>query len=448
MTLEALDRARGEDAPVGTAITHAGSDRGTPTLVPVERYLSAEFAAREQASMWPNVWRIACTLDHVAEPGDFFEHRVGDVSVIVVRGDDGVLRAFQNVCRHRANLLCTGSGQGLTELRCGYHRWSWSLDGRLREVPSRKGFGKLRNDEFPLFPAAVDSWGPLVFVHLDPDAAPLLDQLEGMPDHAAWIGLDDFRATFMVTMPVAANWKTVVDTFSETYHVQGLHREMLGSMDDIDAPQTVWGHTSMSTQRYGIPSPRFADGLDDQTIWESFVLTQGGRMGVAEAGTVPEVPDGATLSDVITERIVAHQAANGVDLSRFDPDQMLTLIQYNLFPNATVLVTPDLLSVLFATPGPDPDHAFMTAINFTRAAGPDAPRTRPVDVAVGEGEVSLGFVLDADVSVAPRVQRGFHQPGFTHLVLSSEECRIVNTHRNLERYLGIAPSELSGGPAA
>ncbi|MEI8001753.1 MAG: aromatic ring-hydroxylating dioxygenase subunit alpha [Actinomycetes bacterium] len=448
MTIEALDRARGEDAPVGTAITAAGSDRGSPTLVPVERYLSAEFAARELERLWPRVWQVACSVDHVAEPGDYYEHRIGDLSVLVVRGADGVLRAFQNVCRHRANLLCTGSGQGLTELRCGYHRWAWNLEGALREVPSRKGFGRLRNDEFPLFPASVDTWGPLVFVNLDPAAAALLGQLEGMPEHASWIGIDDFRATYMVTMPVAANWKTIVDTFSETYHVQGLHREMLGSMDDIDAPQTIWGHTSMSTQRYGISSPRFADGLDQQSIWESFVLTQGGRMGVAEPGAVPEVPAGQTLSDVITARIVAHQGANGVDLSRFDPDQMLTLIQYNLFPNATVLVTPDLLSVLIATPGPDPDHAFMTAISFTRAAGPDAPRSRPVDVRVGEGEVSLGFVLDADVSVAPRVQQGFHQPGFTHLALSSEECRIVNTHRNLERYLGIEPSELSGGPAA
>ena len=308
----------------------------------------------------------------------------------------------------------------------------------------------LKNTRFGSAPEqpSVDTWGPLVFVNLDPAAAALLGQLEGMPEHASWIGIDDFRATYMVTMPVAANWKTIVDTFGETYHVQGLHREMLGSMDDIDAPQTIWGHTSMSTQRYGISSPRFADGLDQQSIWESFVLTQGGRMGVAEPGAVPEVPAGQTLSDVITARIVAHQGANGVDLSRFDPDQMLTLIQYNLFPNATVLVTPDLLSVLIATPGPDPDHAFMTAISFTRAAGPDAPRSRPVDVRVGEGEVSLGFVLDADVSVAPRVQQGFHQPGFTRLALASEECRIVNTHRNLERYLGIEPSELSGGPAA
>jgi len=105
---------------------------------------------------------VACTVDHVAGPGDYFEYRVGWLSILIVRGDDGELRAFQNVCRHRGNILCEGAGNGLTELRCSYHRWSWDLAGRLREVPSRKRFGALRNDDFPLLGARVGTWGPLV----------------------------------------------------------------------------------------------------------------------------------------------------------------------------------------------------------------------------------------------------------------------------------------------
>ena len=447
MVLEALGTARGEDAPVGTAITAAGSAHGSPTMVPAERYTSPDFAARELDRMWPRVWQVACTVDHVSDAGDYFEYRVGPFSVLIVRGDDGALRAYQNVCRHRGNQLCTGAGSGLTELRCGYHRWSWSLDGRLREVPSRKGFGALRNDDFPLFPASVDTWGPLVFVNLEPAASPLTEYLEAVPGDLEWMGFDDFRGEVLVSMPVSANWKVVADGFSETYHVQGLHREMIASMDDIDAPQRVWGHTSKSSQRYGVPSPRFRDGLDDQTVWDSFVLTQGMRMGVTEVGPAPAIAAGETIGDVIAARIRAAQSAKGVDLSRFDTDQMLTLHQYNLFPNTTVLAMPDLLSVLCAKPGPDPDHAEMVAISFRRVASADAPRTRAMDVVLGEGEADLGLVLNADVSVAPAVQRGMHQPGFTHLALSSEECRVINTHRNLERYLDIEPSELTGGPA-
>src|SRR5262249_49849575 len=155
--LEAIRKARSEDAPVGTAITAAAAGRtaNEPTRVPKSRYLSPEFAALEQERMWPRVWQIACTVDHVSEPGDYFEYRMGERAILVVRDLEGALHAYQNVCRHRGNLLCGGSGHGLEELRCGYHRWCWGLDGRLREVPPRKGFGVLRNDDYPLFPASV-----------------------------------------------------------------------------------------------------------------------------------------------------------------------------------------------------------------------------------------------------------------------------------------------------
>jgi choline monooxygenase len=282
-------------------------------------------------------------------------------------------------------------------------------------------------------------------VNLDPDAMPLAEYLEGVPADLAWMGFDDFRGEALVTMPVAANWKVVADGFSETYHVQGLHREMIASMDDIDAPQEVWGHTSKSSQPYGVASPRFRKGLDDQTIWESFIVTQGGRMGVDEVCPMPELAPGQTLQDVIAAGIRKVQADRGVDLSRFDSAQMLRLHQYNLFPNSTVLVTPDLLSVICGRPGKTPDEAEMVMMNYTPVEA-GAPRTRPFDVTVPAGEADFGYVLNADVSIAARVQRGLHQPGMTHMALSSEECRVINTQRNLERYLGIEPSELSGGP--
>ena len=91
--------------------------------------------------------------------------------MLIVRGDDGILRAFQNVCRHRGSELCSGSGADLAEIRCPFHRWTWELDGRLREVPSRREFGVL-NDDYPLIGVQVDTWGPMVFVNLDPEAEP------------------------------------------------------------------------------------------------------------------------------------------------------------------------------------------------------------------------------------------------------------------------------------
>ena len=153
--------------------------------------------------MWPRVWQVACSVDHVASAGDWFEHRAGTTSVIIVRGGDGMLRAFQNVCRHRGNLLCEGAGEGLTQLQCPFHHWTWDLEGHLREVPSRKTFGTLRNDDFPLVPVHVDSWGPLVFVNLDPGdtVEPLADYLEGVPADTAWARLDEFRCQVTARIP-------------------------------------------------------------------------------------------------------------------------------------------------------------------------------------------------------------------------------------------------------
>jgi len=206
-----------------------------PVRVPASRYTSGGFAELEAERLWPKVWQVACSLDHVSAPGDAVECRLGALSAIVVRDYEGALRAFQNVCQHRGNTLCQGVQRGLSELRCPYHRWAWDLQGTLREVPSRRGFGALDTAALGLVPVAVDSWGPIVFVNFDADAPSLASFLEGVPADSEWADLDEFRCVATTSTEVPCNWKVISDGFSETYHVQGIHREMLGSMDDVHA---------------------------------------------------------------------------------------------------------------------------------------------------------------------------------------------------------------------
>ncbi len=431
-----------DENAAGSTISSVGRV-DAPVRIDADRYISADYAAREAEELWPRVWQIACSLDHVARPGDYFVYEVGALSVLIVRDTDGELRAFQNVCLHRGNELCSGSGGGLTELRCGFHRWSWTLDGRLREVPSRKGFGTLRNDDYPLIEASVDVWGPTVWVNLDPDAESLAQHLAPLPEDSAWAMVDDFRCSALLTTALRCNWKTLIDGFSETYHVQGIHREMLPMVDDVNSPQVIWadegdGHVGKLLQPYGLPSPRLRD-VDRQTVWEGFVEIMGGRLGVrevADAGPCPEIPDGSTLRDVLADRIREHTLeTTGVDLSLFATEHLMDLSQYNVFPNVTVLVFADMLQIVKSRPGPTPDQCFMDVMAFTRAE-PGAPAgTIPPTVTMAKGDVDLGLVLNQDVDNIEQAQRGLHQPGFTHLSLSGEECRIINLHRNLDRYL-------------
>jgi len=412
-------------------------------MVPAERYTSAAFAARENDHLWPRVWQLACSVDHVASPGDFYEYRAGWLSAVIVRGDDDRLRAFQNVCRHRGNTLCQGAGGGMNALRCPFHHWTWDLAGRLREIPDRRGFGIGASDgRFDLFPVQVDTWGPMVFVNFDLGAASLAEFLEGVPEDSAWAELEGFHCVATTRTSVESNWKVVTEGFSETYHVQGIHPEMLGSIDDVHAPQRLWGLHGASYQNYGVASPRVRDA-DDQTVWDSFVRTQGNRLGadMTSPGPAPAVPAGLTMADVIAERIRGYQAGLGVDLTRFRTEQLLRLSQYNLFPNTTVLVWGgDMLNVLQARPGLTPDEAEFVMFLFYRVPNGATP-SRPVDVEVGD-DATLGLVIGQDVAILRTAQRGLHQPGLTHLAVGAEECRIINAHRALEQYLGIEPSEL------
>jgi len=422
----------------------------TPVTIPVARYLDPAFAAQENAHLWPRVWQFACSVDQVREPGDFHEYRLGPYSTLIVRDGDGVLRAFQNTCRHRGSLLCEGSGSGLDEIRCPFHRWAWDLAGQLREVPSRRQFG-VQNDDLPLFEVQVDTWGPMVFVNPDLSAGPLHDFLAPVPDDSAWARIDEFQCTAAVSLPARCNWKTLIDAFSETYHVQGIHREMLPMCDDVYGPQGVWDRHGRLIQPYGLPSPRLGDRPDGQQVWEAFVEIMGNRVGLptdrAAAGDAPPVLDGETMREAIARRVVETSRAAGNDISDFDVDQVLNMSQYNLFPNITVLVFSDMINVVRSRPGDDHENAFMDAFLFERRPAPaSSGAARPFELVLGpDDEPPLGIVLNQDVANFERAHRGMRQPGLTHLTVSPvEECRLINLHRNLEVYLGIEPTELVG----
>ena len=418
-------------------------ERVTAVKIPVSRYLSPEFYEREMADVWPRAWQLACTVDHVAAPGDWHEYRVGRYSVLIVRGDDGVLRAFQNVCLHRGSELCSGSGAGLAEIRCPFHRWTWGLDGRLREVPSRREFGVL-NDDYPLIGVQVDTWGPLVFVNLDRDAGPLAEFLDPVPAETAWAHLDEFRCQALLSVRGDCNWKTLIEGFSETYHVQGIHREMLGMADDVNGPQVIWPRHGRLVQSYGLPSPRQGRPGGDDDVYASFIEVMGARIGVEDkASPMPPIPKGESLRDMLARMVRDVNLAKGIDLSSYDDHHVLDMEQYNLFPNITVLVFADMLSVVRARPGTHVEEAFMDVFAFARVQSDDTARAKPFDALLPpEADPPFGMVLNQDVGNFARTQRGLHQPGFTHLTVSpTEECRVVNLHRTLEEYLGIGPED-------
>src|SRR6476661_7800168 len=183
-------------------------------------YSDADVSALEQERIFARTWQYVGHAGSVEQPGDFFTARAGRIPVVVACAEDGVTRAFVNVCRHRGSVVAEGAGNRKT-LQCPYHAWTYGLDGRLRAAP-RADF---ELDGVGLEPVRLERWGPLLFVNADADAEPLADWLGPVPMQVAELGLDvdALRFHHRAEWSVAANWKVVAENFLECYHCAVAH---------------------------------------------------------------------------------------------------------------------------------------------------------------------------------------------------------------------------------
>ena len=146
--------------------------------IPVDRYTDPAFLKLEDERIWSKTWLLAGAACDVDEPGDYFVFENLRESILVVRADDGEIRAFYNVCQHRGNQLrAPGCGHG-DQLTCPFHLWTWNLDGTLKNVPEAHDFPQgTPADELGLQRLRCDTWGSFVWVAMDPDIEPLLGKL-------------------------------------------------------------------------------------------------------------------------------------------------------------------------------------------------------------------------------------------------------------------------------
>src|SRR5215211_3207712 len=150
--------------------------------IPNTWYTSPEVAIAEARIVFGSTWQMVGRADQVAAPGSFLTANIAGEPILIVRGDDGVLRAFFNVCRHRAAPILNEPCGTATKLRCRYHGWTYDLTGRLRGTPEFDGVSGFRREDFGLVPMIVDTWGPTVWVHPESPALRLGDFLHPLPE--------------------------------------------------------------------------------------------------------------------------------------------------------------------------------------------------------------------------------------------------------------------------
>ncbi len=218
------------------------ADLGTDP-VPIEPCISPEYFALERERIFRRVWLNVGREEQLLKPGDYFvqDLPVCRTSLLVVRGKDGAVCAFHNMCSHRGNKLMW-HGQGTCQtFACKFHGWTYSLEGRLTFVPDEDFFFHLRKEDHGLTPVATDTWEGFIFVHLDPHPPETLQEYLGVLGE----GLRGYPFAQLTTCyawqtEIQANWKVIKDAFQEAYHVAFIHKRSLP--DSFTSKDNPLGH--------------------------------------------------------------------------------------------------------------------------------------------------------------------------------------------------------------
>jgi carnitine monooxygenase subunit len=183
-------------------------------------YFDPEFFAAEKKAFLRAAPQVVCHENEIPQPGDWRTIEYLGESVIVIRGDDGAVRAFSNVCRHRGSRLVDGNGGCAKVLTCPYHAWSYARDGRLVGVPHRHEYPGLRTEDHGLFPVALEKWRGFLFVTLGPGAPSVAEMMAPYEDEVARYRFEELKAIGRVTLrPRPLNWKTIADNYSDHLHI-------------------------------------------------------------------------------------------------------------------------------------------------------------------------------------------------------------------------------------
>ena len=203
----------------------SGPPKGFPHLpdLPLGRYTDPAFYELEQRYVWNKSWLYAVHDSEIAEVGSYKLCDIAGSPVLVVRGDDGVVRAFMNACRHRGAPVVRDTSGCARMLSCQFHGWSYDLRGGLKRVPDERDFVGLDKDQRGLPAVRCESFGGWHFVNLDPEAMSLQEWLSPLDEILSCLTIPKLRILDSKTTRIRCNWKIMAEGFLEVYHARTVH---------------------------------------------------------------------------------------------------------------------------------------------------------------------------------------------------------------------------------
>ena len=212
------------DTSIHTGLARTLQPFAEARTLPGAVYTSQDVFRLEQSGLFARQWLCVGRESDIAAPGDYFLKEIAGDSIIFMRGRDGRIRGFHNVCRHRGSkLLDAPCGKGLSRVLCPYHAWSYNTDGSIQSAPQ---MGEdFRKEEFPLVPVRLELFHGFIFANLDEQAAPLAAFFKELPDLTRF-RMDELVCGKRIEYDVAANWKLICENYSECYHCAGAHPQL------------------------------------------------------------------------------------------------------------------------------------------------------------------------------------------------------------------------------
>ncbi len=210
------------------------SEASFASTLPGRYYYDPAIYDQEQERIFARMWVCVGRAESLPDPGTYLTVNIERESIIVIRGKDGMLRAFLNVCRHRGARLCTEAvGQLKGSIQCRYHAWTYGLDGRLIGAPNVLNDTEFDRLAFGLLPVALEVWEGLIWLNLADDPPPIAAQVhepivERFGSYAPFARYDLGRLKVgkSIEYNVHANWKLIIENFMECYHCSPMHPEL------------------------------------------------------------------------------------------------------------------------------------------------------------------------------------------------------------------------------
>ncbi len=441
-------------------------DLSEPLTFPVDAYTSREYAEAEADKLWAKVWQHAGRVEEIPAVGDYITYEICHDSILIVRTAPNSIKAYHNVCPHRGRRLVrvpegangARGNAGKQLFFCGYHGWSFNLEGENAELMNREDWqGTLTDEHTCLSEVSVDTWGGWIFVNMDPDCIPLREYLEPAASLLDPFEFEKMRYRFRQWVVFDCNWKVALEAFMEPYHVAATHPQLTkyGDFYAWSKAQGLHGNDGYDTPDHGEEDAaatttvhRTGKGADARAMmaemqkefWETVGASTTQVLVDAAARLVDELPEGTPAPEVHhhwLESCKADYAALGVEWPQISEGQMAEAgLAWHVFPNMSILQGPVFALYYRTRPhGTDPDKCIYEAVAIERYPEGEEPATEWLYAE--PTEENWRMVIAQDFSNMELVQQGLKSRGFRgNLPNPYQERKVTNLHRNLAKYMG------------